>query len=303
MPDPYVFLSAFPFDIRLQSLQKPFLPNCPRLSTHDSRLSTHYSRLLTIFTFQINSLLKEIVIALQGWEDARHFISKHRMFRWIIIPGIIYSLLFITGMFIFWQSSDTVVSWISRQLQIEDWLQKERSEWLSFLLVMTGVMLRLVLVLSYFSFFKYVILIIGSPLFAYLSEKTEATLEGKEYSFDWASVKKDCIRSIRLDLRNCGWQTVYLLALILLSLVPVLGWITPVIALLMESYYFGFSMLDYSFARAKFSPSQSIHFIGRHKGLAIGNGFSFYVMHLLVLLAPAYAVIAATLSVHKMKNS
>lgn len=239
---------------------------------------------------------------MQGWEEARLFIRDHRLFRRIIIPGIIYSLLFVAGMFFFWQSSDTVVSWISRQLRIEDWLQKERSEWLSFLLVMTGVMLRLVLVLFYFSFFKYIILIIGSPLFAYLSEKTEARIEGKEYSFDWASIKKDCARSIRLDLRNCGWQSVYLLALIVLSLIPVVGWITPVIALLMESYYFGFSMLDYSYARAGLTPAQSIHFTGNHKGLAIGNGFLFYAMHLLIILAPAYAVIAATLSVHKIKN-
>ena len=80
---------------------------------------------MTIFTFQIKALLKEIVIAMQGWEDARHFINKHRLFRWTIIPGIIYSILFIAGMFFFWQSSDTVVSWISRQLRIEGWLQKE----------------------------------------------------------------------------------------------------------------------------------------------------------------------------------
>ncbi|MBM3416895.1 MAG: hypothetical protein FJY20_10760 [Bacteroidetes bacterium] len=248
-------------------------------------------------------MLKEIVIAIQGWEDARLFIKKYRLFSWLIIPGILYSILFIAGMLIFWRSSDTVVSWISNRLQVENWLQKERNEWLSFLLVMTGVMLRLVLVLFYFSFFKYLILIIGSPLFAYLSEKTDATIEGKEYSFDWSSIKKDCVRSIRLDLRNCGWQSVYLLALIVLSLIPVAGWITPIIALLMESYYFGFSMLDYSFARAKLTPSQSIHFTGQHKGLAIGNGFLFYVMHILIILAPAYAIIAATLSVHKIKTN
>jgi CysZ protein len=248
-------------------------------------------------------LLKEIVLAIQGYEDARLFIQQNKLFRWIIIPGIIYTLLFIAGMFVFWQSSDTVVSWISQQLKIEAWLQSERSEWLSFLLVMTGMMLRLILVLFYFSLFKYLILIIGSPLFAYLSEKTESIMEGKEYTFNWASIKKDCARSIRLDLRNCGWQSVYLLALIVLSMIPVLGWITPVIALLMECYYFGFSMLDYSFARAKLTSSQSVQFIGRHKGLAIGNGFLFYLMHILIILAPAYAVIAATLSVHKMKTS
>ena len=247
-------------------------------------------------------MLKEIVIAVQSWDEARLFIKKHGLFRWIIIPGIIYTLLFILGMFFFWSSANDVISWISSRLQIETWLQKERSEWLSFLFVMTGMMLRLILVLFYFSFFKYLILIIGSPVFAYLSEKTEAMLEGKEHHFNWGDLKKDCLRSSKLALRNCGWQTVYLIALIFLSAIPVAGWIVPVIALLMECYYFGFSMLDYSFARAGFTPAQSISFIGRHKGLAIGNGLLFYFMHIIIILAPAYAIIAGTLSVHKVKN-
>ena len=248
-------------------------------------------------------MLKEIVIAVQSWGEAHRFIQTHRLFKWIIIPGIIYTLLFIVGMLFFWQSSDSVISWVSSKLGVETWLQKERSEWLSFLFVMTGMMLRLILVLFYFSFFKYVILIIGSPVFAYLSEKTEAIIEGKEHSFNWSELKKDCSRSIKLALRNGGWQSVYLIALILLSLVPVIGWITPIIALLMECYYFGFSMLDYSFARANLTPAQSIAFTGRHKGLAIGNGLLFYIMHIVIILAPAYAVIAATLSVHKVKNN
>jgi CysZ protein len=248
-------------------------------------------------------LLKEIVIAVQSWGDAHRFIKQHRLFKWIIIPGIIYTMLFIVGMMVFWQSADGVVSWISRQLSIETWLQKERSEWLSFLFVMTGMMLRLVLVLFYFSLFKYVILIIGSPVFAYLSEKTEAIIEEKEHLFNWKDLKKDCIRNIRLSLRNAGWQSVYLLSLILLSLIPVVGWITPIMALLMECYYFGFSMLDYSFARVNFTPAQSKAFTGRHKGLAIGNGILFYIMHIVIILAPAYAVIAATLCIHKVKNS
>jgi CysZ protein len=206
-------------------------------------------------------------------------------------------------MFLFWQSSDTVWSWVSRQLNIEAWLQKERNQWLSFLFVMGGVMLRLISVLFYFSFFKYLILIIGSPVFAYLSEKTEANIDGKEHSFNWSELKKDCIRSSKLALRNCGWQTVYLIALLLLSLIPVAGWITPLIALLMECYYFGFAMLDYSLARKGFNPSQSIQFVGRHKGLAMGNGLLFYLLHIIVLLAPAYAIIAGTLTIQKVKSA
>ena len=116
-------------------------------------------------------------------------------------------------------------------------------------------------------------------------------------------MRRDAWRGIKLALRNAGWQSVYLFALVLLSLVPVAGWITPVIALLMECYYFGFAMLDYSFARNNYSPSQSAAFTGRHKGLAIGNGFLFYLMHVLIVLAPAYAIIAATLSFHQVKNN
>ncbi len=230
-------------------------------------------------------------------------IQERRFWKWILMPGIIYTILFIAGMILFWQSADWAVSWASTQLRIEPWLQQKRSEWLSFLFVMTGMMLRLVLVLFYFSLFKYLILIIGAPAFAYLSAKTEAILEGREHSIDWSELRKDCGRSIRLALRNCGWQTIYMVGLILLSLVPVIGWITPLIALSLEFYYYGFSMLDYSLARNGFTGAESIRFTGRHRGLAIANGFLFYLMHAIIIFAPAYAIIAATLTVHKVKTS
>jgi CysZ protein len=109
-------------------------------------------------------------------------------------------------------------------------------------------------------------------------------------------------RGIRLALRNMLWQTVYMVCLLILSFIPVIGWIVPVFALFVECYYYGFSMLDYSCERHKLSASQSIEFIGKHKGLAIGNGIVFYLMHLVLIvgwvLAPAYAVVAATISLY-----
>jgi CysZ protein len=79
-----------------------------------------------------------------------------------------------------------------------------------------------------------------------------------------------------------------------------------VLALFVECYYFGFSMLDYNSERNKLSVAESIDFVGNHKGLAIGNGMVFYLMHSLPVIgwifAPSYAVIAATLSLHSLKN-
>ncbi len=231
----------------------------------------------------------------------------HRLWKWIIIPGLIYCILFIVGMYFFWQSSNDAVTWLSRQIGLETWLQKQRSEWLSFLFMMVGLVLRLILVFFYFSLFKYVFLIIGSPVFAYLSEKTAALLETRDYPFSFSQLMHDAWRGSKLAVRNTLWQTVYVVSLLLLSLIPVFGWISPLIALSVECYYYGFSMLDYSCERNKLSMAESIDFVGKHRGLAIGNGLMFYLMHGVIIigwiLAPAYAVVAATLSLHKIKTA
>ncbi len=110
--------------------------------------------------------------------------------------------------------------------------------------------------------------------------------------------RQDMLVGIRLALRNSGWQTVYLIFLLILSFVPIVGWITPVICIFVECYYYGFSMLDYSCRRHRMSPSASVEYISQRKGLAIGNGMIFYGLHFIPVLAPAYAVIAATISLY-----
>ena len=250
-------------------------------------------------------MLKEIIIAIQSYIDAHRFIVKHRLWKWIIVPGILYTLMFLFGMYIFWNSATDAEIFLRKTTGLEDWLQKQRSEWLNFLFLMISLMLRLLMLLFYFSLFKYLFLIVGSPLFAYLSEKTSAIVEGKDFPFSFKQLVKDSWRGIRLALRNALWQSVYAFSLLLFSFIPLVGWITPLMSLLLECYYYGFSMIDYSCERNKLSPSASIQFIGRHKGLAIGNGLMFYLMHgILVvgwILAPAYAVVAATLSLHRVK--
>lgn len=196
---------------------------------------------------------------------------------------------------------------MGRASGLEAWLQGQRSEWLSFIFVMIGLMLRLVLFLLYFSLFKYLFLIIGSPVFAYLSEKTESILEGRDFPFSATQLAKDSWQGIKLAVRNTFWQTFYLLTLMLFSFIPVIGWIAPMIAIFVECFYYGFSMLAYSCERHRLTHTQSIQFVKHHRGLAVGNGFLFYLMHALPfvgwVLAPAYAVVAATLSVLKIRKS
>ncbi len=250
-------------------------------------------------------MLKDIIIAIQSYLEAHRFIVKHRLWKWILIPGILYSILFCAGIYLFWISSGQAIDSLFSITGFKKWMYTIEGSWLKFLFIFGQVILQLVLLLFYFSLFKFLFLIIGSPLFAYLSEKTEAIMEGRDYPFSFAQLLQDIARGIKLALRNALWQTVYTLSILILSFIPLIGWFTPLIALIIECYYLGFAMLDYSCERNKLSTSQSIDFIGKHKGLAIGNGIVFYLMHAVIIvgwiLAPSYAVVAATISFYKTK--
>ena len=251
-------------------------------------------------------MLKEIVIAIQSYAEAHRLVMKHRLWKWILIPGIIYAILFMVSMYFFGKSATGVIEYLTNFSGLSNWIQKFQNSWLGFFFTFAGIILWLILMFFYFSLFKYIWLIVGSPIYAYLSEKTDAIISGNDFPFSFKQLIKDAGRGVNLAVRNSLWQTVYTVSLLILALIPVVGWVIPMIALFIECYYYGFSMLDYSSERKNLSASQSIAFISKHKGLAIGNGIVFYIMHVFVLvgwvLAPAYAVIAATISMHKAKS-
>ena len=73
-------------------------------------------------------MLKEIVIAFQSYVKAHHFITKHKLWKWIVIPGVIYTLLFCVGMYFFIESSNTAVTWLSQFAGIGRWLHHQQSD-------------------------------------------------------------------------------------------------------------------------------------------------------------------------------
>src|SRR5258706_9791991 len=200
--------------------------------------------LLTLY--QIYALLKEIVIAIQSYFEAHKFIVTHKLWKWIVIPGVIYAVLFGTSIYFFGKSATAVIDYLTTSTGLGNWIQKFQNSWLGFFFAFAGINLWLILMLFYFSLFKYIWLIVGSPVFAYLSEKTESIIEGKDFPFNFKQLIKDCWRGTKLALRNTLWQTIYLVGLLLLTLVPVFGWVAPLIALSVECYYYVFSMIGFS---------------------------------------------------------
>lgn len=252
-------------------------------------------------------MLKDIIISFQAYFQAHRFIREQKLWKWILVPGILYAGLFLISFIYFSQTSTAFIEWFILKTGLRSWVERLNNGSLSFLLAMGTLLVWLISLLFYFSLFKYLFLIVGSPIFSYLSEKTESIMEGREYPFSFSQLLHDMKRGIFLALRNSFWQSIYVLTILVVSFIPLIGWLTPFMALLIECYYYGFAMLDYSMERMKMSVPRSINYIGNHKGLAIGNGIVFYLLHLLPIvgwvLAPSYAVVAATISIQPLKKA
>jgi CysZ protein len=242
---------------------------------------------------------REVLAAIQSYGKAHQFIIHNKLWKWILLPGIIYCLLFIAGIYFVWSYSGEFVEYLFGLLPLRVWIQDLESSWVSFVFILLAFCIRMILLLLYFAYFKYFFLILGSPLFAYLSEKTEAILQYREFPFNLREFLKDMVRGIKMSFRNMVYQTICLALLFLLSFIPILGWITPLAGFFVEAYFYGFSMMDYSCERHRMNMRQSIAFIKEHRGMALGNGVVFYLFMFIPFigwaLAPSYAVIAATI--------
>ena len=99
-------------------------------------------------------MLKEIIIAIQSYYKAHFFIRKHKLWKWIIIPGIIYTLLFVVSMYFFGLTANNFIEWLSVKTGLRNWINKSNSGFIGFLFAFAGIMLWLIQMLFYFSLFS-----------------------------------------------------------------------------------------------------------------------------------------------------
>lgn len=263
------------------------------------------SALIVILLF-LNNMLKDFIISIQAYFKAHELIKNHKLWKWVLIPGTVYAILFGISMYFFSKSANAVIQWLNVETGLQKWLTTLDQSWIGFLFTIGGIIIWIILMLLYFSMFKYIWLILGAPVFTFLTHKTISILEKKplqeqpQHYFAWM------LDGIKMAIRNTAWQIIYVLAIIFISLLPLIGWITPLLAGMVECYFYGFSMLNYSFDKFNASNFNSSTFINQHRGLAIGNGMVFYLMHCIVfvgwIFAPSYAVIAATITMHEVKT-
>jgi len=109
----------------------------------------------------------------------------------------------------------------------------------------------------------------------------EKKVTGNYYPFELKQTLHDVKRGVRIALRNIMWEYIFFLLILIVAFV---GWESPTtspifyLTYLVGFFYYGFSFIDYINERRRLDIDQSIHFMRKHKGLAMAIGGVFSLM-------------------------
>lgn len=242
------------------------------------------------------SFLEEVFLGVRHYGDAIKLVRKHKMMPLLFISFFIFLLILAGCAFAIYSGNNALIEWIMNLAWVRQWNSFfEDAPWV---ITIFKVGINIATIFLFISFYKFVFLAVASPLYAYISEKGAEKYKGVSYPFEMSQFIKDIIRGIRISIRNLFKQVLLTVLLFFLSFIPVIGLVFAIFIILLDAYYYGFAMLDYSCERDKLSVKQSITFIKKHRGLALGNGLVFYGSMILlpiigvIFIAPISAIAA-----------
>jgi len=230
------------------------------------------------------------------YKRALKFISHNRLIYFFLFPLIFNLLIYYVGLVFFDNTvenlKNSLVSYFANSLQFENTIFNK------FLTISLWLMAKSFSIF-FFSFFGgYLTIIAMSPVFTYLSEKTSSIKNGITYNFNLISFLKDLRRAILIAFRNIFIQFILMTSLFIFGFFPLIGWPISILGnLLISSYFYGFSFMDYSNERNRLSLSDSISLIRKNKGMAIGLGFIFYLCLFIPIVSGLISSFLAIISV------
>jgi CysZ protein len=80
-----------------------------------------------------------MIIAIQAYAQAHEFIKKHKLWKWILIPGILYTLLFLLGMYFFSHTSGNFIEWMALKTGLKNWLDRLNNGFLGFIFPFSNI--------------------------------------------------------------------------------------------------------------------------------------------------------------------
>ena len=242
-------------------------------------------------------LIKDFGFGLRTYSEAMHYIFRKKLAWFFIFPLLLNILLFWFG----WE----YIGNLSEQSRVflENWIDLENADfWGSgFLRATIGGFIWIVFKILFFLIFAYfggyIIIILMSPVFSYLSERTEKIKTGNDYPFQFKQFVRDIIRGIFIAVRNLCIELLLTVLMFILSFIPIIGWAAAIFLFFISAYFYGFSFMDYAIERKKLNITQSVQFMRENKGIVIANGFVFSLCLIVPFCGVSFSSFAAIISV------
>ncbi|PVW15085.1 EI24 domain-containing protein [Marixanthomonas spongiae] len=244
-------------------------------------------------------MLKNILSAIQAYFKTFQLISKLKLWKYFGVP-ILISLLTATVIgFLAWGLSDNIGAFISKI-----WFWEWGAETFR---TISDVLGALIIIAIGLILYKHIIMALSAPFMSPVSEKIEHHLIGESHTHRNTSNTAQLWRGIRINVRNLLLELLFTIPILLLSLIPIVNIFTSVLLFLVQSYYAGFGNMDYTLER-HFSYRESISFVKKNRGIAIGNGIVFMAMLLIpvigiILVLPLSVTAASTETVRLLKEN
>ena len=224
-------------------------------------------------------MIQNIFRGLQVYSGAYGLISKLKLWKYFVIPVIISFVVFILIFVSAYGLSDNFGEWVA---QIWPW-EFGKETFTAISTFIGGIIIFAIGLIMY----KHIIMALSSPFMSPVSEKIEAYFTGKPaQNYVKTNFSKQLFRGIRIGMRNLFRELLYTIPILILKFIPVVNIFSTALLFLVQAYYAGFANMDYTLER-HFKYKDSVAFIRKHRGLAIGNGIGF----LLLLLIPVVGVI------------
>lgn len=235
-------------------------------------------------------MIKNILKGIKAYKGTLALISKLKLWKYFLVPIIISSVTAsIVGLFAYGLSDN--LGRLFAKVWIWDWGKEVFTS-------LSTIVGAIIIVVIGFIFYKHIVMAFSAPFMSPVSEKIETHLtDGKNHEHRTTSFKAQLWRGIRINIRNLFKELLFSIPLLFLKFIPGVNIISAILLLLVQAYYTGFGNIDYTLER-HFRYKESIQFVKKNKGIAIGNGIVFMLFMFIpiigVLIVLPLSVTAAT---------
>jgi len=224
-------------------------------------------------------MMHHIFLGIKAYAGTFKLISKLKLWKYFLIPIAISVVAALTISFLAWSLSDNIGLYISK-LWLWEWGKSVFNTIGNFIGGIVILLLGLIL-------YKHIIMALSAPFMSPVSEKIEDYLIGiQKHHHRETSFSEQLWRGIVINVRNLFKELIFTIPIFFLGFIPIIGVFSTVLLFLVQAYYAGFGNMDYTLER-HYNYHQSISFVRKHRGFALGNGIVF----MLFLLIPVVGII------------